>query len=482
MNLVDLTFSNTFWKFGERLCIQIINMIVSIVLARKIAPDAYGTLALAFVFMSFLQIFADCGLGIALIQKKDADDLDFSSVFYLNILICIFLYIILYVISPFISKYYNNEVLSLVIKIMGINIIIFGINNTLNSYISHKLIFKKNFIPSLLSSLIGGGVGIWGAYKGYGVWALVINSIVVSIIGTILLWFAVGWYPKLTFSLTRIKPLIKFAYKLQVSSIIDTIYKNLRVLIIGKIYTTNDLAYYNKGRMYPVLICDNINNTISNILFPIFTKKQDDTMMLQNMMRRSLKVCSYIIFPIMGGLAAVSSELIPFLLTKKWTPCIPYLYIYCFCKACEPIQTTNLSAIRAVGRSDIILKLEIYKKIFGIFLICITMKISVFALGVSLVIYSIYALILNSYPNRILFYYSLKRQIIDVLPNIIISSIMILVVFAIGMIKINNVLYIIILKILIGVIIYLGLSILTKNESFEYLYSKMKTFCASRIK
>ena len=342
-------FSNVIWRFAERCGAQVVSFIVSIVLARILAPEAYGTIALITVFTNILQVFVDSGLGNALIQKKDANDLDFSTVFYANITVCLVLYVSVFLCAPAIASFYNDNSLVAVIRVLSLTIVISGVKNVQQAYVSKKLIFKKFFFATLAGTVGAAIVGIVMAQKGFGVWALVAQQLFNLTVDTIVLWITVKWRPKLMFSFKRLKELFSYGWKLLVSSLLDTTYENVRQLVIGKIYSSADLAFYNKGKQFPNLIVTNINTSIDSVLLPTMSNEQENKSRVRDMTRRAIKTSIFIMAPLMMGLAFTSKNIVTLLLTEKWLECVPYLCVFCITFMFYPIHTANLNAIKAMG-------------------------------------------------------------------------------------------------------------------------------------
>lgn len=470
---IENVSSNLLWRFLERFGAQGVTLIVSIVLARVLDTEVYGTVALVTVITTILQVFVDCGLGSALVQKKDADSLDFSTVFYFNFLVCIMLYIGLFITAPFISIFYNRPVLTSLIRTSGLLLIISGFKNIQNAYVSRHLLFKKYFFATLGGTLTAAIVGIYMAYNGMGVWSLVTQNLVNQFIDTLILWFVVEWKPTLEFSLQRLKRLLSFSWKLLISSLLDTLWNQLRQLIIGKRYSSNDLAFYNKGNEYPYYATLALNSSIDSVLLPVMSSSQDNVEEVKAMTRRAIKTSSYILWPIMMGLASCSKALISVILTDKWLPAMPYLIIFCIVYAFYPIHTANLNAIKALGRSDTFLRLEIIKKISNLVIIVCTMWYGVFWLALGSIIGSILGQLINSWPNRELLNYKYKEQLLDILPYIIISVCMGIVVYSLNFINIAN-WEILILQIIVGVVFYISISYVLKIDSFFYCVNIVK--------
>ena len=476
-NIKKKTITNLIWRFAERCGAQAVTFIVSIILARIIGPEEYGVIALVTVFTTILQVFVDSGLGSALIQKNDADNLDFSTVFYFNIFWCFILYIAMYISAPFIAQYYEIPSLTQVIRVLSLTIVISGVKNVQQAFVSKNMIFKKFFFSTLMGTICAAVTGIFLAYKGFGVWALVVQQVLNATIDTCILWVTVKWRPTLQFSFKRLKGLFSYGWKLLLSTLINTIYNDVRQLIIGKMYSSVDLAYYNRGKQFPNLIVSNVNTSIDSVLLPVMSECQNDRERVKSMTRRSIMTSSYVMWPLMFGLMAIGEPLIKALLTEKWLSCVPYLYIFCFVYGMEPIHTANLNAIKALGRSDLYLKMEIIKKSAGIIIILISMNYGVFAISLGSIVYTIFASVVNSYPNRRILNYSYLNQIKDIIPSFCLACIMGVVVYFVPQICIVEKL-VIPTQIMIGIFIYLVGSIVLKLECFYFLidtFKKMKT-------
>ncbi len=466
---------NFMWRLFERIGAQGVTFIVSVILARLLDPAVYGTIALVTVFTTIMQVFVDSGLGNALIQKKSADDLDFSTVFYFNIAVCVILYVLMYMAAPYIAAFYKISELTPLVRVLSITLIISGVKNVQQAYVSKHMLFKKFFFATLGGTIGAAILGIFMAYRGYGVWALVAQNIFNMTLDTIILWITVKWRPKRMFSFERLSILFSFGIKLLISSLIDTIYKDLRALVIGKMYTTEDLAFYNKGQQFPNLIVTNINTSIDSVLLPAMSQEQDNVERVKSMTRRSISISSYIMWPLMIGLAVCAEPLVSLVLTDKWLPCVFFLRIYCITYAFYPIHTANLNAIKAMGRSDLFLILEILKKSIGFVLLLVTMRISVEAMAYSLLVNSFASQIINSWPNRKLLGYSYLEQMKDILPYIFASIMMGAVVWYIPHLLENRII-ILAVQVLAGVIVYLLISVLFHLESYEYIIATGKQY------
>lgn len=462
--------TNFIWRFLERSGAHLVTFIVSIVLARLLDPVAYGTVALVTVFTTILQVFVDSGFGNALIQKKDADDLDFSSVFYFNITICTLLYFGIFFAAPLIAKFYNSTELISIIRVLSLLLIISGVKNIQQAYVSRNMIFKRFFYATLGGTLGAAVIGIGFALAGFGVWALVFQTLFNALVDTIILWVTVKWRPKKMFSLKRLQVLFSYGWKLLVSSLISILYNNLRSLIIGKKYSSEDLAFYSKGDHFPSIIVSTINASIDSVLFPTMAKVQDDREHVRSMTSRSIKICTFVIFPFMMGLSVCSEPIVRILLTEKWIDCVPFIRVFCFTYAFWPVHVANLNAIKAIGKSNWYLYLEIIKKIIGIIAVVSTMWISVKAMAYSLIVTDVLSQIINSWPNRKLLNYGYLEQLKDILPGLLMAVFMGACVYCVQLLNLNDLLTLCI-QVPLGAAIYIGGSKLLRLESFEYIWN-----------
>ena len=466
---------NFLWRLAERVGAQGVKLLVELVLARILLPEQYGVIAMVAVFITVFNVFVDSGLGNALIQKKDADDLDFSSVFWFNVVWCIVLYGILFLISPLVASFYHREELTLILRVLGLQIVISGVKNVYQAYVSRTMQFRKFFFSTLGGTVGAAVIGITMAYRGYGVWALVAQQLFNVLTDTVILTITVKWHPKRMFSFERLKGLLSYGWKLLLSALLDTLYNEARSLIIGRKYTSEDLAFYNRGELFPQVIAANVNTSIDSVLLPTMSREQDERYKVRAMTRRAIMTSTYIMAPLMIGIACVGTPMVRLILTEKWMPCVPYLQIFCASMLFFPIHTANLNAIKALGRSDLFLKLEILKKVIGITLILITMHISVLAMALSTLVNSLLCQLINTWPNRKLLDYSYRDQIRDILPNILLAAVMGGCVFAVGLIGLPDWATLLI-QVVLGAALYAGLSMATKNESYRYLLDVLKNF------
>lgn len=461
-------FLGFFWKFNEQITGQLVTFIISIVLARILTPQDYGIVALINVFISIADVFVTNGFGSALIQKKDADDVDFSTMFYISGIFSIMVYVVLFLIAPYIAKFYNNSELTLIFRIFALKLPLSAFNAIQQAYVSKKMLFQKIFVSTTVSSILAGLIGIVVAYLGYGIWALVVQYILNTVIISIVLFLQLDWHPQLKFSWAAGKPLLNYGWKIVATSFIGAFFGQLRTLLLGKVYTPSELAFYNRGQKFPELLSQNIDGTISTVLFPAISEYNDDLSKVKNMIRKSLRVSTFIIMPLMFGMAATAKPIILILLTSKWIASVPYMQYLCIAGAFGTVSNTNMQAISAIGRSDVLLKLELMKKPLYLILLIIGLKISVLAVAYTMTIYAVCAALLNMSPNRKLLNYKFKEQIADILPALVLSIIMFIIVNSITLLNLSMLLTFVV-QIFVGIFVYVFLSMIFKLEAYKYI-------------
>lgn len=467
--------SSMIWKFLERCGFQFVQFFLSIILARLLTPSDYGVIALILVFTQISNVFISSGFGTALIQKKDSDELDFSSVFYLSLFVAFVCYFILFFLAPTIAKFYNNELLIGYIRVVAISLFFSAINGVQGTYVSKKMQFKRFFFSSMGAVLGSGIIGVILAYNGFGVWALVMQHVFSGFFSFVILWFTVKWRPKLIFSFARVKTLFSFGWKLLCSGLLDTVFKNIYSLIVGRIYKSQVLGYFNRGQQFPQVIASNLNGSIQSVMLPTLSANNDNLSEVKKITRRSISTSAFVLMPCMFGLAAVAEPLVKVLLTDKWLPCVPFLQLACISYALYPIHTANLTGINALGRSDIFLKLEIIKKCVTVLNILITLPFGIYAMAIGQVVSGFISTFINAYPNKKLMGYSYFEQWKDLIPSFVLSIVMAGIVWVMNFISIAPLLLLII-QIIVGIIVYVVLAKLFKLEVYNYFVNTLKGF------
>ncbi len=469
--------TNFIWRFMERISAQLVTFIVSIVIARILSPEDYSVISIILVFITFADILVSNGFATALIQKKNADNLDFSSVFYFSLIFSVLLYIAIFLLAPYVAVWYKMPILSPTLRVLGIRVIISAINSVQHSYVSRNMIFKKFFFSTLGGTIISAIVGIVLALSGFGVWALVFQYLTNTFIDTVVLWFTVKWRPILRFSVLRLKELLSYGWKLLASALIGAIYDDLRTLIIGKVYTKEDLAFYSKGQQFPRLIMNNVSTSITSVVFPYFSKMQDDKEKLKQSIRKTLRTSTVVIAPLMMGLLAIAKPLVKLLLTDKWIQCVPFLQLSCLFYLTSSIYTIYLQAYKSIGKSGLALYIELIDDIFGIILVILFLKKGAIYIASIMVISRIVACIICFYYNYKLFNIKLKEQIYDVILPIVFSIAMTACIMILDIIEFNYIIKMII-QIIIGIGIYSFICYIFKypfiSSLFELLKNKKK--------
>lgn len=472
-SLKKKTLLGLFWTFAQRIGTQLVSLLVQIILARLLATEEYGVIAIVLVFVNICNVFVERGFGRALIQKLDADELDFSSVFWASLALTTVLYGILCAAAPAIAGIYKMEILTPVIRVMGLRLIISAVNTVQRAKVSRDMQFRKFFLSSLGGMMVSAVVGILLAYLGFGIWALVAQNLINVFIDTLILLVTVQWRPRLQFSFRRLKSLFGFGWKVMLSALLDTVYEEFRTLYVGALHTANDLSFFDRGKQFPYLIIDNVNTSITNVLFPAIASQQKDPETVQGMTRRAMKLSAYILSPMLFGLAAVAEPLVELVLTEKWLPCVPFLQILCINCVLTPLHTANTQAILAMGRSDIALKLNIAKKGFGFLTVVLLTPVSVIAMAWGGVATGVFSLLLNILPNGKLLGYGYGQQLRDVLPAWALSGAMFAAVRLVGLLGLS-LLPELLLMIAVGMGTYVLLSALFRVESFGYLLNMLK--------
>ena len=475
-NLKKSAIANTIWKLMERFLAQGISFVVAIVIARILDPDDYSVVSIVTIFFTFANLLISSGLNTALIQKKDADSEDYATVFSISLVISIVIYIALFFLAYPISRLYGKPVLVPIFHIMGL-ILPDALKSIVCAKVSSDLLFKKFFFATLGGTLFSGIVGIVMAKIGYGAWALVAQQMINTIMDTVILYILVPLRLKFFFSKKKFSRLFGYGWKIFVSSFIGTVYTELNPLLIGLKFSSGDLAFYTKGRSFPGLVSSVSTNTLAAVLFPVLSRKQDDKELLLKYTRLYIRVASFMAFPLMIGLAVISDSFVAVLLTEKWLPAVPYIKIFCFAFMFDMIHIGNCETIKAMGRSDIYLLIEIIKKV-GYF---VTIGIFVFIaksplqLAMAYIVCTLIALIVNSIPNQVLLDYKLSSQLADIIPNLFISLLMGIDVYFVGKLQINTIVLLFI-QIVVGIIVYILINVITKNQSFRYVCSSAKEF------
>mgnify|MGYP001031539751 CR=1 FL=1 len=471
------TISGVIWKALENGGNQLIRLVISIVLARMLDPANYTTLSLVLIFINIADIFVKRGFSTSLVQSMKADNRDFSSVFWASEAIALALYVVVYFCAPLISRFYEQTDLTKALRVLSVILMTGAFNSVQTAIITRKFEFRKLCVTTLGATVFSGVVGIWMAYKGYGIWALVVNQLLGSVAASLLLWLQDRWVPSFVIDWKRLKQLFGFGWKLMLSDLLNTGYSNLTGLVIGKRFIGDSLAFYNRGNQYPQMIADNLTSVALAVLFPAYSKKQDDKPLLLEMLRKTNRSTALMVFPTMAGMAMVATLLMRVLLTEKWVPSAPFLRILVIVFALYPIEAADLQAINAIGRSDVYLKTEIIKKIFGILALCVAVFrfTTPIAIAWSAAITAVFSLGVTMIASKKLFTYRYLDQLWDMLPPILLSGAMAVAVWGVSLISMGD-LPSLIIQVVCGVAVYLGLAVLFRLKSLDYLISSIKDY------
>lgn len=463
------------WKLIERFSVQIIRFVLQIVLARILDPEHYGSLTLMVVFTTLANVFIQKGFSASLIQDKHVTEEDYSSVLWVSLGITGVLYAILFAAAPLIAVIYKMPDFETPFRVLCLMLFPGALNSVQVARFRRNMDFKKVFFSNIIGVLVSGVLGIGVALMGGGLWALVAQSLLNTVISCIVMGFTAKLRLRFICDMQRVKVLFSFGWKLLVSGLISTLYQDIRSLVIGLKYNASTLAYYNRGKQFPQFLINAVDNTVKTVMLPAMSAEQENREMVKTLMRHSITLSAYLIFPMMAGLAAVAKPLILLLLTEEWLPAVPYLQIYCFTLAFYPVHSCNLQAINAMGRSDIHLKLEAIKKTYGLAALaiatfCFASPLAIAATGAVTALLSCFV---NATPNQKLVGYTYWEQVRDVLPSLVVALIMFGCVLLVGKLPLP-VLGVLVVQVLAGVVIYIVLSAALGLKGFKTLWKAAK--------
>lgn len=463
------------WKFFERIFIQMGHFIISMILARLLTPNDYGMIALVTVFISLATTFVQAGFNTALIQKKDISDNDYISVIFFSIVVVIILYMVLFCGSPFLERFYNMPGYKNVMRMMGLGLFPGAIQSVQLAYLTKKMKFRELAISNLGAVFISAFIGILMAINGKGVWALVVQNLSSQIISCIIIFIMSKWIPKGRVSLTSLRNMIPFGIKVFTSNIMVTLFLNFRSLIIGKLYTSDDLGYFNKGKQFPQTIMESINSTIQSVLLPLYSKKQDKLDYVVSMLGETVKITNFLIFPMLVGLACVAEPIIKILLTDKWISCVPFIIIFAFSYMCQPFQISSTQAYLAIGDSKTPLILEIFRKSAEILLVLISLRYGTLAIAMTSLIAGVVSMLITFIPNKIKLGYTVRRQFFDIAVPLLLSGIMAGVILVTGSF-IDNIILKLIVQVLLGIAVYIGISKIFNVYAYSVIMKIIKSY------
>lgn len=464
------TISGVKWNAIGRFSTQGVSFVIGLLLARKLSPSDYGVVGMLGIFFAIAQTFIDSGFGSALIRKKDCSDADFSTAFYFNIAVGIISFITLFLSAPYIARFFNTPILLDVTRVLSVNLFINSLTIVQHAKLNAAIDFKSQAKVSLLSTLVSGGVGLSMAYLGFGVWSLVYQSVSLAIVRAILLWHMTQWRPQRVFSRESFQYLFGFGSKILSASLLHTVYANLTTILIGKFYTAKDLGYYSRGESLATLPSSNITSILQSVTYPILSKIQDDDARLIQAYRKYISMTSMVIFFGMCLLAALAKPFILTLLTEKWANSIIYLQVFCFAWMFDHLCALNLNILYVKGRTDLVLRLEIIKKIISITMIIASIPFGVLAICISRAIYTQIAVIINTYYTGKLYGLGYLDQVRDFIKYLLYSLVAVSPAFLLAYTSLNSI-AVLIIGSLLACAIYLLLLRKDPNlkECFELL-------------
>lgn len=466
-------FRATSWKILEKFGTKGIQFVIQIILARILMPDDYGVVAILAVFISLSNVFIQNGFSTSLIQKKEATQEDFCTALFSSLGIALVLYMMLFAAAPFIESFYKMEHLAEYIRVQSLVLFAGSLNSVQYAYVSRTLNFRAYTIATLIASSLSGVAGILFAMNGFGVWALIFQQLTANYLAVVTLYILVEWRVELLFSVKRLKALFGYGWKILASSLINSLYASMYNLIIGKVYTQELLGLYSKGQQFPLLVTENLNETVQSITLPILSQMQDNPAGMKARMKRALTLNAFIVVPSMLGLSAISYEFIYVVLGEKWLAAVPYMILLSLVYSMYPIHTMNIQCMKALGRSDLFLKLEIIKKVLEIMMVVITVRSGLIAMVMGQIVLSFVGMPINIWPAKKLIGYGMVEQIRDLLPTIIASLLMYGAVKMVGFIQVA-VLAKMILEVIVGAGVYAGICYLMKNDAMMYLLAIWK--------
>lgn len=470
-------FNSFLWKLLERFSVQSSQFVIQIILARLLSPEHYGALAIMMIVVNLANVVIQNGFNTALIQNKDANDEDFSSVFWLVLGISCLVYAGLWYLAPHMATFYNMPYLVNPFRVICLMLIPGALNSVQLAIIRKSMDFKKEFTSNVVSIVLSGLIGIGCAYAGLGLWALVVQTISNTTIACFTMWNVVKWRPLYLFNRKRVAVLLSYGYKLVLAGLLDTLSSNLSAFIIGAKYSSASLGYYARGNQFPSAIMGALNSAVQSVMLPALSALQDDKVRAKELMRKSMILAAFCVFPMMAVLAGIAKPMVNLVLTDKWLPCVPYIQIFCFTYAFWPVHTSNLQAINAMGRSDIFLRLEFYKKIVGwcALIFVVFYYDTPIAIAATSIVMTIIGCFINCYPNKYLLEYSYTEQMKDILPYFSISILIFLLIVRMDNFFDNDILTIF-TQLTIAVLLYCILTYIMQFSAWEMILTKFSRY------
>ena len=467
--LKQKTISGLTWSFIDSFAQKGITFVIGIILARLILPSEFGLIGMISIFIAISTSFIDSGFGTALIRKKECTDKDYSTVFYYNLAVGILFYLVMFFSAPAISRFFNEPQLIVLVQVLGVVLIIDSFTIIQRTILTKRIDFKLQTKISVISSIVSGVVGISLAYRGFGVWSLVVKQISQRVINSFLLWIWNSWRPLLVFSKASFTELFSFGYKLLISGLIDTLYRNIYLLIIGKYFSAQDLGFYTRANQFKALPSENINEIVSRVSYPVLAQMQDDKVALKRNYKKIIKSTMLITFVLMMGMAAVAEPMVITLIGEPWRPSIVYLQLLCFAGMMYPLHALNLNMLNVQGRSDLFLKLEIIKKILAIPVIIIGVLFGIKAMIMGMIVNTQIAYFLNSYWSGRFIDYAMLEQVRDIMPSFILAISAASIVAVIGWYLPFGYPATLIIQVISGAVLVFAIAEITRLEAYLFM-------------
>ncbi len=478
MSLKKKAAKATMWSMFESFGVKGITFASGIFLARILDPEDFGLIAMLYVFIELSHSLANGGFQIALVQKKDLSALDVNSVFFFNLGVGAALSFVLYFSASAIAAFFEQPQLYDIVQVMAIIPVLSALNIVQHAMATKELNMKKLARSTIISNLVSVGVCIYMALEGYGVWSLVTQQIVAVLFLFLALWYKSAWYPKAQFSFNSIKQMFDFSSKVLTADFIGQLFKNIYYVVIGKLFSAEQLGFYARGDNLQKFVSETLARTVGRVTFPVLANVQDDMKRMKHILQRSTCLASFVAFPAMLGLASIAEELIPFLLSEKWAPSIPFFQLLCIYGAFNPLHLVNHSGLKALGLGGLFLKLEILKKLLIIIGLAVTFKFGLMAIVYGQVVVCALTYLLNVYYNNKLFGYSIGEQFKDISPFVFSAIIMAICITWVGTVLSASVLTIMLAKMLIGILVYVSCLVALRNsilrESFDLIKSAVE--------
>jgi O-antigen/teichoic acid export membrane protein len=474
MSLKQKTVTGLLWSFIDNFASLGIQFIIGIILARLLSPKEFGLIGMLTIFIAVSQSFTESGFKQALIRKRDPSQADYSTVFYFNLIIGVVCYLILFFCAGIISRFFNEPQLKLLVQVLGLSLIINAFTIVQQTILIKRIDFKLQAKISIISSVVSGLVGLVMAVAGYGVWSLVIKTISMYAITSILLWLWNRWKPVLIFSIQSFKELFSFGSNLLVSGLIDTIYRNVYYLVIGKYFSSQELGYYTRADQFNALPSSNLTAVIQRVSYPVLSSIKEDITKLKESYKKLIRSTMLICFVLMLGMAAVAKPMILTLIGEKWQPCVIYLQMLCFVGMFTPLHALNLNMLQVEGRSDLFLRLEIIKKILAIPIIITGVIWGIKAMILGMIVNNLIAYYLNSYWSGRFIGYSFLEQIKDILPSFLLAAGMSFTLFVEGLLIPLPPLPLIAIQMITGTFLTIGMCEAIHNKDYVYIKETIK--------